>query len=74
MKEPTSSKNDFEQLINRSYDIAIKHQHEYVVLEHVLKALLEFKEIDSMLQTLNTWLALFAVACFTLATRAARLP
>lgn len=54
MKEPTSSKNDFEQLINRSYDIAIKHQHEYVVLEHVLKALLEFKEIDGMLQTLNT--------------------
>ena len=53
MKEPTNSKNDFEQVINRSYDIAIKHHHEYVVVEHVLMALLEFKDIDTMLAALG---------------------
>ena len=53
MKEPTSPKSDFEQLINRSYDIAIKHQHEYVVLEHVLSALLEIREIETILSSLG---------------------
>lgn len=53
MKEPTNSKNDFEQVINRSYSIAIKHHHEYVVVEHVLIALLEFQDIDTMLTALG---------------------
>ncbi len=53
MKEPTAPKSDFEQIINRSYDIAIKYQHEYVVLEHVLFALLEQKDIQKMLSDLS---------------------
>jgi ATP-dependent Clp protease ATP-binding subunit ClpA len=49
VKDIANPKSEFEQLINRSYDIAIKHQHEYVVLEHVLSALLENREIHTLL-------------------------
>lgn len=49
----SSGRSDFEQVINRSYDIAVKHKHEYVTLEHVLLALLEFTDVQRMLASLN---------------------
>lgn len=45
--------NDFQRLLDRSYDIAIKYKHEYVTIEHFLSALIEFEEIKSLLSQLN---------------------
>ena len=52
MKEP--SKNDFQQIIDRSYDIAVKYKHEYVVVEHILLALLEINDINRLFTQLGS--------------------
>jgi ATP-dependent Clp protease ATP-binding subunit ClpA len=39
---------DFDIILNRSYDLAIEHQHEYVTLEHLLVACLEQKSMEKL--------------------------
>ena len=48
------SKGDFQQIIDRSYDIAVKYKNEYVVVEHILLALLEIKDINSLFSQLGS--------------------
>lgn len=51
MKE--MSKNEFQQIIDRSYDIAVKYKNEYVVVEHILLALLEINDISAIFSQLG---------------------
>lgn len=53
MSNVSNNKSDFERIIDRSYDLAVSHRHEYVIVEHVLAALLEFDDIKKLLENLN---------------------
>lgn len=44
---------DFEFILNRSFDLAVEHQHEYVTLEHLLVACLEQKSLGSLLSNMG---------------------
>lgn len=48
----TDKSTEFEQILNRSFDLAVQHQHEYVTLEHVLKACVEQTSFKKILQDL----------------------
>jgi ATP-dependent Clp protease ATP-binding subunit ClpA len=45
--------SNFEQVLNRSFDLAVELQHEYVTQEHLLYACLEQKEFHQMLLKMN---------------------
>lgn len=50
----TDSKNtDFDAILNRSFDLAVEHQHEYVTLEHLLVACLEQPTMEKLLNILG---------------------
>ena len=53
MTELGKSKSDFEKVIDKSYDLAVSLHHEYVIVEHVLCALLEFDEIKKLFTALG---------------------
>lgn len=40
--------SDFEKILNRSFDLAVEHQHEYVTLEHLLLSCLEMPNLQEL--------------------------
>jgi ATP-dependent Clp protease ATP-binding subunit ClpA len=48
-----TSGSDFERVINRSFDLAVSFNHEYVTTEHMLMALLEQPEVLAVLHRTN---------------------
>lgn len=48
----TDKHTEFEQILNRSFDLAVQYQHEYVTLEHLLKACVEQASFKKILQDL----------------------
>ena len=48
-----SNQNEFQSIFDRSYDIAVKYRHEYVVVETLLQALLEVEQIKKMISQLG---------------------
>ena len=51
--ENMSNQNEFQSIFDRSYDIAVKYRHEYVVVETLLQALLEVEQIKKMISQLG---------------------
>lgn len=45
--------NDFEVILNKSFDLAVEYQHEYVTLEHLLVACLEQKQLSQLLTNMG---------------------
>ena len=45
--------SDFEFILNKSFDLAVEHQHEYVTLEHLLVACLEQKSLANLLTNIG---------------------
>lgn len=48
-----SKSSEFEAILNRSYDWAVQHKHEYVTTEHLLLSCLESKELQKVLGQIN---------------------
>jgi ATP-dependent Clp protease ATP-binding subunit ClpA len=52
MSEPNKL-SDFEKILNRSFDLAVEYQHEYVTLEHLLQACLEMNNLQELLSQMG---------------------
>ena len=53
MSDLGKTKNDFEKAIDLSFDLAVGLHHEYVVVEHILAAILETDEMARLCRGLN---------------------
>lgn len=49
----SDKQTEFERILNRSYDLAVSYQHEYVSLEHLLLASSETASVESLMQGMH---------------------